>query len=235
MKLRGHNGRGERRVRTRLISTLLAAAALLMVPASAQALTVSGTAAPTDTTAGAHSDFNIKVNFGPGGEDLVPGVRDLRKRLGRFQEVTRGTFFDTPKIRSRMAQIAKVLSGAWGKVGSDVRSKIVEILAQWDDAFKKHAKTAAKTATGFHKANVNAIIAAAGIDLNSPAARRLRQSLAMLGPGGVVPTPSAQFAGAGAVHIHGNVTINGVTNVKDFEDKLHKRAKQRPHARRSTR
>ena len=52
-----------------------------MVPASARALTVSGTAAPTDTAAGAHSDFNIKVNFGPNGEDvqnltigLPPGV-----------------------------------------------------------------------------------------------------------------------------------------------------------------
>jgi hypothetical protein len=81
MKLRGHNGRGTGSASRRLLGTLLAAAALLMVPASAQALTVSGTAAPTDTAAGAHSDFNIKVNFGPGGEDvqnltigLPPGV-----------------------------------------------------------------------------------------------------------------------------------------------------------------
>jgi hypothetical protein len=60
---------------------LVASAALLAVPASAQALTVSGTAAPTDTTAGAHSDFNITINFGPANEDvqnltvgLPPGV-----------------------------------------------------------------------------------------------------------------------------------------------------------------
>src|SRR4051794_24721883 len=81
MRLRGHYGRGTGRVSRRMLGTLLAAAALLIAPASAQALTVSGTAAPTDTAAGAHSDFVITINFGPADEDvqnltvgLPPGV-----------------------------------------------------------------------------------------------------------------------------------------------------------------
>jgi hypothetical protein len=60
-----HRG-GTRRIRTRLVGVLVTAAALVAVPASAQALTVSGTATPTDTTAGAHSDFNIHMAFSGG-------------------------------------------------------------------------------------------------------------------------------------------------------------------------
>ncbi|HEY6638008.1 MAG TPA: hypothetical protein VIZ61_10045, partial [Solirubrobacterales bacterium] len=81
MRPRGQHGGGTRRIRRRVVATLIGAAALLAVPASAQALTVSGTAAPSDTTAGAHSDFNIMINFGPADEDvenltvgLPPGV-----------------------------------------------------------------------------------------------------------------------------------------------------------------
>jgi hypothetical protein len=81
MRPRGQQRGGTRRTRRRVVATLIAAAALLAVPASAQALTVSGTAAPTDTTAGAHSDFNITINFGPADQDvqnltvgLPPGV-----------------------------------------------------------------------------------------------------------------------------------------------------------------
>jgi hypothetical protein len=57
--------------------TVLAAAAAaliaLVLPPAAHALTVSGTAAPADTAAGAHSDFQIQVNLGPDGEN----VKDL--------------------------------------------------------------------------------------------------------------------------------------------------------------
>jgi hypothetical protein len=54
---------------------LTAALAALVIPASAQAITVSGTAAPTDTTAGAHSDFNIHIDFASGQvKDLTVGL-----------------------------------------------------------------------------------------------------------------------------------------------------------------
>jgi hypothetical protein len=59
----------------RLIGILAMAVGLLAVPASAQAITVSGTAAPTDTTAGAHSDFVINLNFSGGQvKDLTVGL-----------------------------------------------------------------------------------------------------------------------------------------------------------------
>nr|MBA2545767.1 hypothetical protein [Solirubrobacterales bacterium] len=47
--------------------------ALLALPAVAQGLTVSGTAAPANLQAGANSNFTININFGPAGED----VKDL--------------------------------------------------------------------------------------------------------------------------------------------------------------
>jgi hypothetical protein len=54
---------------------LVAALAALAIPASAQAITVSGTAAPTDTTAGAHSNFNIHMDFAGGQvRDLTVGL-----------------------------------------------------------------------------------------------------------------------------------------------------------------
>jgi hypothetical protein len=67
MRPRGETGGGTRRIRSRVIGVLVAAAALLAgVPASAQAdLSLTGShAEPTDLNAGAHSDFNIHVQFG---------------------------------------------------------------------------------------------------------------------------------------------------------------------------
>ncbi len=60
----------------RLIGIVIAAAALLAVPASAQALSLSGLAAsPASTQAGAHSDFHIHMNFAGGQvKDLTVGL-----------------------------------------------------------------------------------------------------------------------------------------------------------------
>ena len=76
MRLRGHNG-GRRRVRRRVLGTLLAAAtALVAIPASAQALTLSDlAAAPASDQAGAHSNFTIHMGFGNGQvKDLTVGL-----------------------------------------------------------------------------------------------------------------------------------------------------------------
>jgi hypothetical protein len=76
MRPRGDNGGGTRRVRGRLIGALLATAALLALPTSAQALTLSGLqAAPTNKQAGAHSDFQLHMAFGGGQvKDLTIGL-----------------------------------------------------------------------------------------------------------------------------------------------------------------
>jgi hypothetical protein len=65
-----------KRTPRRLIGTLIAAVALLAMPASAHAaFTVTGTAAPTDPSAGAHSNFNIHLDFNGGQvKDLTIGL-----------------------------------------------------------------------------------------------------------------------------------------------------------------
>jgi hypothetical protein len=75
------NIRGTRGIRAQLAAATAAVLISLAIPAAAQALTVSGTAAPSDLAAGAHSDFNITINFGPASENvenltvgLPPGV-----------------------------------------------------------------------------------------------------------------------------------------------------------------
>src|SRR5262245_4031318 len=77
MRTRGKHGGGTKGVRRRLLGTLLAAAGLLVaLPASAQALGLSGlTAAPANTQAGAHSDFHIHMEFSDGQvKDLTVGL-----------------------------------------------------------------------------------------------------------------------------------------------------------------
>jgi hypothetical protein len=67
-KTRGTGVRGR-------LAALTAVLAVFAAPASAQAITVSGTAAPTDPTAGAHSDFNIHMDFAGGQvKDLTVGL-----------------------------------------------------------------------------------------------------------------------------------------------------------------
>jgi hypothetical protein len=65
-----------RRTPRRLIGIVIAAAALLAVPASAQALSLSGlVAAPASTQAGAHSNVHLHMDFGGGQvKDLTIGL-----------------------------------------------------------------------------------------------------------------------------------------------------------------
>jgi hypothetical protein len=76
MRPRGQHGGGTRRVRRRVAATLVAAAGLLAVPASAQALTLSNlTAEPASTQAGAHSNFHLHMDFSAGQvKDLTVGL-----------------------------------------------------------------------------------------------------------------------------------------------------------------
>src|SRR5262249_1171966 len=66
-------GEERRGMKGRLIAMVIGLAGLAALPASAQAaFSVTGTAAPTNTSGGAHSDFHIHMDFG-GGQ-----VKDLR-------------------------------------------------------------------------------------------------------------------------------------------------------------
>jgi hypothetical protein len=76
MRARGQTGGGKRRIRRRLLGTLVAAAALLALPTSAQALSLSNLqSAPANTQGGAHSNFNIHMDFSGGQvKDLTVGL-----------------------------------------------------------------------------------------------------------------------------------------------------------------
>jgi hypothetical protein len=107
--------RGRRRLRR--VAALAAALGVLAIPASAQALTVSGTAAPDDTTAGANSDFNIAINFGPPTED----VQNLT--VGLPPGVT-GDPTATPKCT-----VAQLNSATAGNDGCPANTQVGEVVA----------------------------------------------------------------------------------------------------------
>ena len=78
MRPKGHTGGGRRRIRSRL-AAMLAAAGVLALPASAQALDLSGLVAqpvgPDATQAGGHKDFHIHMDFAGGQvKDLTIGL-----------------------------------------------------------------------------------------------------------------------------------------------------------------
>lgn len=171
------------------------------------------------------------LGFGPGGEDLIPGVKGLKGTLAGVAKAIEGSFLDTKKTRGLLAHIRQVLSGGLGSVGDEVRTKIAQILAD----LKAQLKQSAVDVTKFHHANPDAIIAAAGLHLTTRQRRRLELAISGIGPGGSVPSFSGQFGGAGAINIYGGVQVQGVQNVKALENELAKRAKQRAHQRRSTR
>jgi hypothetical protein len=171
------------------------------------------------------------LGFGPGGEELVPGIRALKRMLDSVRQAVEGSFLDTRKTRGLLANIRRILSGGLGAVSKDVRAKIQEILADINRQLKEQAAT---TATKFRKVSADAFLASLGIRLTPEQMRRFRQAFATLGPGGRMPAPSGQFATAGVV-FNGPVTINGVTDTKAFETELVKRSKQRAPVRRGSR
>lgn len=142
------------------------------------------------------------LGFGPTGEDIVPGVKNLRKQLGSVADAISGTFLDTRKTRGLLGHIRQVLAGGINSVSADVRSKVQQILAD----LKGKLKQSSVDVTKFQQS------------------ARGQFTLAGATPGG-----------REAVVINGPVHFHGVQNVKEMENALLKRKKQRAHARRSTR
>jgi hypothetical protein len=190
------------------------------------------------------------LGFGPTGGERIPGVEALRGRLAQLQQKMAGTA--TPKIRQQILQIGKVLSGAFGKVGTDVRSKIDEIMDGWADALNEGSKKLDLTkfhrptafgAAGAHPAAVAAIAGGIISDAYYPG-RGGRTPLWKLAgmtrppigpstppglravPGGFVPAP---------ITINGNVNLHGVQSVSELEQQLTKRQVGRAHLRRGAR
>jgi hypothetical protein len=77
------------------------------------------------------------LGFGPTGEDLVPGVKNLKRQLDSVRKTIEGSFLDTRKTRGLLGHIRQVLAGGLGSVSADVRSKIQQILADLKGQLKQ--------------------------------------------------------------------------------------------------
>jgi hypothetical protein len=171
------------------------------------------------------------LGFGPEGGDLIPGVGNLRKRLQSLRASLAGTSLDTRATQQMIRHIGTVLSGAFGTVGEQVRSKIDEIFKSWSDELKKGRDD---LATSFRPVDANKFIAGLGLGLTPDQVKRLRAGIVTLGPHATAPTQhTGAFALAGGgTTIHIEHFHSSAPNAKQLEAELQKRAHGRPHPRR---
>ncbi len=142
------------------------------------------------------------LGFGPEGEDIVPGVKNLKRQLASVTDAIEGGFLDTSKTRSRLRNIRRVLAEGVGHISADVRSKIQQLLADLRDQLKKSSVDV----TRFNKTASGQFVLA-----------------------------GAHGAGSGNITIAGGIHLHGIQNMKQLEDELARRRKQRARQRRSTR
>lgn len=153
------------------------------------------------------------------GEQRVPGVGALRGRLTSLREQLKGTVLDTDKTRSRLAAIAKVLSGEFGKVGKDVRSAILQMFNDIASALERKEGPLTKT----RKVNINALLENMG--LSEDELRELRSRLSQITSGGgrrgLAPAgatsgtngrPGRESGGVFVVHTHVHLDGKEIAN-----------------------
>lgn len=135
------------------------------------------------------------LGLGPTGDTRVPLVKTLQRQLANVSQAVQGSFLDTSKTRSVLANIKKVLSAGIGNVSETVRSKIKEMLDGINQQLTDHARNLTK----FKHVNSAAFVKALGIDLPPDQLRKLRQGISQLGAGNTIPAIRSQaFALAGA-------------------------------------
>lgn len=122
------------------------------------------------------------LGLGPTGEDLTPGVKNLKRQLRDVRKAIDDTFLDTRKNRSLLAGIKKVLADPGG-VTDTVRAKIRDIIAD----LKNQLKTATVDVTKFQQT------------------ARGQFTLAGAHPGG-------QLTIHGGIHLHGVQDIRQLEN-----------------------
>lgn len=157
------------------------------------------------------------------GGERVPSAGTLGKRLGALKDQVKGTFLDTQKTRTQLQQIGKVLAGAFGKVGADVRLAIKQMLDDIASALKGDGAQAGPL-TKFAKGGVGKFLENVS-GLTAEQIRQLRSNFAQIGPGGSVPNkgvgafgfafPVTAGAGAGAgigaaeIVVHSHLHLDG--------------------------
>lgn len=174
-----------------------------------------------------------ELGLGPTGEDIVPGVKNLKRQLAGVEKAISGTFLDTRKNKSILAKLSTALNDSLDGMGADVRSKVGSILADfWNQLNKGNKGDVMK----FQRESTQQLVKRLGWNLTPQQTAQLRTAIAVRGPRGEAPTPGAQGALAGAgVVIQGDLHLHGVQDVPGMENQLHKRAKGRPATRRGAR
>lgn len=176
------------------------------------------------------------------GQERVPGVSSLSKRTASLQEQIKGTFLDTEKTRSQLERIARVLSGAFGKVGRDVRQAILEMLNDITSALQGGPGQAGQL-TKFQKTGIEDILE--GVGLSAEEVKELRQRLSRVGPGGTRPREGqAAFGfdvttrgsrGTGNIVVNGDLVVENPRDVDAFVREVQRRAQRSSGSRRGVR
>lgn len=71
------------------------------------------------------------------GDDIIPGIKNLQKRLNALTDKLTGAGSFTDKLRSQFANIRKVLASEWGKATPETRAKIDEYFKTVSASIKK--------------------------------------------------------------------------------------------------
>jgi hypothetical protein len=154
-----------------------------------------------------------------GGEQRVPGVGALRRRLGTLRGQVEGTFLDTAKTNRQLDAIGRVLSGRFGKVGRDVRDAILEMFNTIANALEGGGKKLEGPLT--KTSGLNTAKIAEGMGLTPEQERELRARLSHFntagralaggagGGGGIRTVRPAGESGQIVVESHTNLYLDG--------------------------
>lgn len=145
------------------------------------------------------------------GQKRTPGSRALLRRARSLQQQVKNTPLDTAKTRQQLQNIVRVLTGAFGKAGKDVRDAILGMLNDISDALEgRGTKRGPLTKTS----GLNTRKILEGLGLTPQQERELRDRLAHFNTAGVkltgAPTgtrTTGGFGGGTGFVIENNVTV----------------------------
>ncbi len=122
----------------------------------------------------------IALGLTASGDERLAGNKTLLKRTNNLRDLIKGTPLDTGKTISQLNRISRILKGAFGKVGRDVRQAIVDMLNDIKDGLAGGGSKGPLTAT--HGLNTKQIVA--GLGLGEDQIRELRSRLSGFNTGG---------------------------------------------------
>lgn len=173
------------------------------------------------------------------GERPVPGEEALERRRRSLLQQIKGTVLDTPETRRQLAQIGAVLSHSFIDAGKEVRSAILEMFNLISSALEEGSEEVAETA--FVKAGPGKLLE--GLGLSPLEEKALRERLAAVGPGGVIPGTGIGAFGitqpttgtAGVIVVNGNIIVEDPRDADAFIREVQRKANRSSGQRRGVR